>query len=175
MKALRRWRGGVGDSGASAVEFALVVPMLLVLVFGIINFGAIFAQQIALNNAARQAARAAVVAGASATQECKQIVQGVQTAAATTIAMTTGNIQSQVSLVQSGAPGGAAAFTCSGGFASASSDTTLVCHSVPANAGTTSYSLRIDSRYQASWLIPSLLPIGAPRLSTTAVYVCEFT
>lgn len=38
--------------------------MLLMLVFGIIGFGIVMAQQVALNNAARQAARAAVVPGA---------------------------------------------------------------------------------------------------------------
>ena len=59
---MRRWRRG-GDSGATAVEFALIVPILIVLVFGIIDFGALFGQQLALNHAVREGARAAVVAG----------------------------------------------------------------------------------------------------------------
>lgn len=60
MHSLRRGRD---DRGASAVEFALVVPFLLVIVFGIVNFGFIFAQQLSLSNGARQAARYAVVDG----------------------------------------------------------------------------------------------------------------
>lgn len=51
--------------GAVAVEMAIVLPLLLVLVFGIIEFGrAMMVQQI-LVNTAREAARRAVVPGAT--------------------------------------------------------------------------------------------------------------
>ena len=49
------------DTGAAAVEFVLVLPILLALVFGIIYFGYIFAAQISLNSSARDAARSLVV------------------------------------------------------------------------------------------------------------------
>lgn len=49
------------ERGAVAVEFALVVPILIVLFFGIINIGVVLAQQLSLSNSARQAARFAVV------------------------------------------------------------------------------------------------------------------
>ncbi|MBT2500744.1 pilus assembly protein [Agromyces sp. ISL-38] len=45
------------DRGAAAVEFALVLPLLLVLVLGILEFGRVFNIQIALSNAAREGAR----------------------------------------------------------------------------------------------------------------------
>lgn len=49
------------EHGAAAVEFALVVLPLLLIIGGIVNFGVAFANQISLDNAVRQAARAAVV------------------------------------------------------------------------------------------------------------------
>ena len=52
-----------GDSGAQMVEFALVLPVLLVIVLGIINFGYLFGQKLALNQAVREGARMAVVPG----------------------------------------------------------------------------------------------------------------
>ncbi|MDD1476829.1 TadE/TadG family type IV pilus assembly protein [Arthrobacter sp. H16F315] len=49
--------------GAAAVEFALIVPLLLSLVFGVIDYGAAFAQTINLQGAAREAARQGVTQG----------------------------------------------------------------------------------------------------------------
>lgn len=50
-----------GERGAAAVEFALIVIPLLMILGGIVNFGMAFSQKLALDNAVRQAARAAVV------------------------------------------------------------------------------------------------------------------
>lgn len=49
------------EKGQALVEFALVLPLLLALVCGIIDFGWIYYNQITLNNAAREGARYAVV------------------------------------------------------------------------------------------------------------------
>jgi hypothetical protein len=45
------------DRGASAVEFALLLPVLLLLIFGIIDFGRILTAEIQLSQAAREGVR----------------------------------------------------------------------------------------------------------------------
>ena len=51
-------RAGFADEkGAVAVEFALVIPMFLMLVFGIVEFGRAFNIQVSLSEAARETAR----------------------------------------------------------------------------------------------------------------------
>ena len=50
-----------GEDGAAAVEFALLLPLLVLLLFGIIEFGFAFSTRIQATNAAREAARQAVV------------------------------------------------------------------------------------------------------------------
>ena len=52
-----------GDRGAAAVEFALIVPVLLVVVFGIIDFGLLMNSSSLLSNAAREGARVASLGG----------------------------------------------------------------------------------------------------------------
>jgi hypothetical protein len=49
------------DRGAAAVEFALVLPLLLLIVFGIIDFGRALNAQITLTEAAREGARLAAL------------------------------------------------------------------------------------------------------------------
>jgi Flp pilus assembly protein TadG len=45
------------ERGAAAVEFALVLPLLLALIFGMIDFGRAYNQQITLTQLAREGAR----------------------------------------------------------------------------------------------------------------------
>jgi Flp pilus assembly pilin Flp len=52
---------GRQQDGAAAVEFALLLPLLVLLLFGFIQFGTAFNTRIQATNAAREAARAAVV------------------------------------------------------------------------------------------------------------------
>ncbi len=49
--------GAPRDRGAAAVEFALVVPLLLLLVFGIAEFGRAYHVQTMLSGAAREGVR----------------------------------------------------------------------------------------------------------------------
>lgn len=49
------------DAGAAAVEFAIVAPLLLLLLFGILGYGYVLSFRQALHQGAAEAARAAVV------------------------------------------------------------------------------------------------------------------
>lgn len=56
----RRW----GDQrGAVAVEFALVFPLLILVLFGVIEYGAVYNAQLQVTGAAREAAREMAVTG----------------------------------------------------------------------------------------------------------------
>jgi Flp pilus assembly protein TadG len=51
-------------SGVTAVEFALLLPFFVVLLFGIIEFGQVLFLQMALQHAVTEAARCATISGA---------------------------------------------------------------------------------------------------------------
>lgn len=70
------------DRGAVAVEMALVTPLLVVLVFGIIDFSRVFNAELQLSQAAREGARlAAIVNGSTPVYSSTDIQQRVQAAA----------------------------------------------------------------------------------------------
>ncbi|WP_270181368.1 TadE family protein [Alkalihalobacillus sp. CinArs1] len=55
------------EKGQSMVEFALVLPVLIVLLFGIVDFGRIFHAYLTIDHASREAARSASVGEDDAT------------------------------------------------------------------------------------------------------------
>ncbi len=58
---------GVRDRGAAAVEFALMLPLVLLIIFGLVDFGRALNTQITLTQAAREGARLASFGQPSAT------------------------------------------------------------------------------------------------------------
>jgi Flp pilus assembly protein TadG len=58
---VKRFRRPGEDQGSAAVEFALVLPVLMLIVFGIIDFGRMLNARITLSQAAHEGARAAAV------------------------------------------------------------------------------------------------------------------
>lgn len=52
-----------GQKGVATVEFAIVLPLLIVLVFGIIEFSILFYNKAMITNASREGARAGIVYG----------------------------------------------------------------------------------------------------------------
>lgn len=63
-----------GERGAVAVEFALIVPLLMLLVFGIMEFGYMLNRDTVVSNASRDGARVASLDG-----EYADILESIQT------------------------------------------------------------------------------------------------
>jgi Flp pilus assembly protein TadG len=62
MAPIRQSAGsGRGERGAALVEFALCLPLLLVIIAGIVDFGFVFQRYEVLTNAAREGARLATL------------------------------------------------------------------------------------------------------------------
>lgn len=140
--------------GASAVEFALVLPFLLLIVFGIIVYGMVFAQSLSLSNAARQAARSGVISGTT----CDQITSLSQDAAGT---MGMSGSDATVSITR-GATQATATAACGGG------GSTQPCKSQA--VGTNIY---VKLTYTTHPVVP-FVPVPST-LTGDGVYRCEFS
>lgn len=69
------FRASKGERGSQLIEFALVFPMLLLVMLGIIDFGFLFQRYEVLTNAAREGARVAVLPGYSTTDVQTRVSQ----------------------------------------------------------------------------------------------------
>ena len=74
------------EKGQSIVEFALVLPILVMLLFGIIDFGRIFHTYLAIDHASREAARTASIGENDAT------IVSTAVASASSIHLTAGQV-----------------------------------------------------------------------------------
>jgi Flp pilus assembly protein TadG len=78
--AIRKgWRRCRDETGAAAVEFALILPVVILLLFGIIEFGRAWNVMQVLTDAAREGARVAVVNRGTGTLTQAQLEELVRT------------------------------------------------------------------------------------------------
>jgi len=89
MAALRRNRKLGNERGATLIETALVLPLLLLMVLGILDFGMLFWRFEGVTNAAREGARVAILPGYSATDVEFRVNQYLADAGLTGTAATT--------------------------------------------------------------------------------------
>ena len=66
------------ERGAELIEFALVFPLLLMVVLGIVDFGFLFQRLEVVTNAAREGARMRVLPGYSDTDVTNRVVAYIQ-------------------------------------------------------------------------------------------------
>lgn len=91
------------ERGAAAVEFAILLPLLLMLVLGTIEFGRAYNAQITLTNAARDGVRVMAIsndpiAAKTAAQKAAASVSNTIPASAVTLSTTTCSTGNQVTL-----------------------------------------------------------------------------
>jgi Flp pilus assembly protein TadG len=152
-------RRGPDEGGASVVEFALLAPLFIMILFAIISFGLVFAQQLGLSNGARQGARGGVVKGAT----CAQIYTAAQDAAGTigmsgssvTVTITRGQTAASASSVCGATPASSSTQPCLG---SAAGD-----------------SLYVKTSYSGQIIVPPVYFKSNVPLSSTGAYECEFS
>ena len=92
------------ERGAELIEFALVLPLLLFLIFGLVDFGFMFQRFEVVTNAAREGARMAVLPG-YATADVTARVQSYLT----TAGVAANSVNSSVSVTNVTIPAGAGA------------------------------------------------------------------
>lgn len=143
------------DGGAAAVEFALVMPILLMLVFAIISFGFLFAQDLALSNSARQTARYGVVKD----RTCDSLITEAKDSAKPLVALATANI-----VVKRGETAATATNICTAGTVK------------PCEGSAAGDNIYVSLNYTANVLVPVIPGMGSTMgLGGTGVFRCEWS
>ena len=147
MSIVRRWLP-LGERGAAAVEMAIVLPLLLLVMGGMVDFGrALFTQNVA-TNAAREGARMRALGYTTAQADVRisQSMVGSPTSSPTPHSVV-------YTLVQGGSPG-----------------TTLTNGNCPATPAITDRQRVVVTITNFNWIFP--LPVTAPTLTAQAEIRC---
>lgn len=67
MAILKKRLSWMSERGAEVIEFAIILPVLLLVIFGIVDFGFLFQRYVVLTNAAMEGARVGVLPGYTST------------------------------------------------------------------------------------------------------------
>jgi Flp pilus assembly protein TadG len=89
MAALKRFRMLTDERGSQIIEASLVLPLLLLVVLGILDFGLLFWRFESVTNAAREGARVAILPGYSTTDVENRVQQYLTDAGLTDTPVTT--------------------------------------------------------------------------------------
>jgi Flp pilus assembly protein TadG len=135
------------ENGAAAVEFALVAPLLLLLVFGVISYGYMLSFRQALSQGAAEGARAAAVSPyPSATDKQTAALNAINDALdVDAYGITCSGVATNSPLKRDGVTVG----TCSVTTAACASDPTKSCVTVD-----------LDYRYKDNPLLPNFPGVG---------------
>lgn len=165
MAARRQVPARATERGAVAVEFALVLPLLLLVVFGAIQFGFVFAQQATLASAARTGARYGSVNIYSGSHLCSQTIQTTRDAART-VGMQGSDVSVVVKL------SGVATPICQSGVATPSDNAPCTDALHPTDPD----NLTVQVKYQSPIFFPIPGFTGAAKtLTASSTYQCEYS
>ncbi len=144
-----------------------MMPVLLLFIYGIIAFGFVFSQQIALNNAARDASRAGVVQPlvTSSTLTCQQIADKARQGMASTIGVGAANLNTVAVTIRRDATSVCA---MASGSSSATNPTVTPC-----TGATATSNLTVTTTFQSITPVP-LPVISNISLSSSGVFACEY-
>jgi Flp pilus assembly protein TadG len=157
---------GRRDRGASAVEFALILPVLTVLIFGLIDFGFVFSQQISLNNGARDASRAGVVQTLTGTAlTCGSIASQARSTMAGTLGLS-GASPTAIGVTVTG-PAGSCSMAA--GSTSQTGSTTVT----PCTGATSGSQLTVALVFLSQSPVPAG-PFTSMSLSASGRFACEY-
>jgi len=167
------------DRGIAAVEFAIVVPLLMMVVFGIMGFGFAMAQSASLASGARAGARLGAVGGTVSTvqsaNECRDVVAQTRQQAQT-IDVDSDDVEVTVYRVTSA---GSAASVCAAAKNSSTvSGLALVAPCTLASAtAADEATIRVTTTlYDRAFVIPvpGASVLTPDTLTKTAEYRCEY-
>jgi Flp pilus assembly protein TadG len=171
------------ERGAAAVEFALVLPVLLLVVFGIISFGFLMAQKASLSNATRAGARYGTVNAYSAsTRTCASVIDKVRATAPTVGIPDTANGRKAVGVTVTLTSGATSATVPGVGCAAAKNDATvtgagaslLPCQNTLNGSPATPDTLTITTTYDSKFLVP-IPGVGTTfALGGSSTFQCEY-